>query len=95
MGRALPFKCFLKRETCLERSIGNASKKDKFNTVFILSTTKQTFSDSLQASLWEVESRFILDIRLYDSLGENECVDLPICYQLQALLCLTAPELCM
>ena len=38
--KALPFKYFLK-DTCLERSIGNASKKDKFNTIIpFLSTTK-------------------------------------------------------
>ena len=42
--KALPFKYFLK-ETCLERSTGNASKKNKFNTIIpFLSTAKQTSS---------------------------------------------------
>lgn len=70
------------KETCFERSTGDARNKNKFNIIIpFLPTAKQAIADSLQTGLQEVELRFIFRcMQLYDSPGGNKCVDLPICY---------------
>lgn len=80
-GKALLCK-YLPKETCLERSVGDAGNKNKFNIITPFSpTAKQAIADSLHTSLQEVELRFIFRrVQLHDSPGGDKCVDLPICY---------------